>query len=131
MIYFLYQMYARSATGLSPESVVFYGCTDFTISKTNYAYMLRPEAVESFYYLHHLTGDPVYRVSYMCCCCILLRILTNTALYFKEWGWEIFQAIEKYCKTQYGYGKAFPIAARSPQSLVLTDNFDHVCLQRP
>lgn len=59
-------MYARSATGLSPESVVFYGCTDFTISKTNYAYMLRPEAVESFYYLYHLTGDPIYRVSNTC-----------------------------------------------------------------
>lgn len=22
----------------------------------------------------------------------------------KEWGWEVFQSIEKYCKTRYGYG---------------------------
>ena len=44
--------------------------------------MLRPEVIESFYILNKLTGDPVYR----------------------EWGWEIFQYIEKYCKTKYGYG---------------------------
>lgn len=25
----------------------------------------------------------------------------------REWGWEIFQSIEKYCKTTYGYG-SFP-----------------------
>ena len=29
----------------------------------------------------------------------------NFSLYLcREWGWEIFQSIEKYCKTQYGYG---------------------------
>ena len=22
----------------------------------------------------------------------------------KEWGWEVFQSIEKYCKVEYGYG---------------------------
>ena len=63
LAYTCYQMNARSATGLAPESVIFNGCTDFVISKTNPAYMLRPEAVESFYYLYQLTGDPVYRVS--------------------------------------------------------------------
>jgi len=62
LAYTCYQMYARSATGLSPDSVVFNECTDFSISKIKPAYMLRPEAVESFYYLHKLTGDPVYRV---------------------------------------------------------------------
>ena len=35
----------------------------------------------------------------LCCashhCCNLLR---------QEWGWEVFQSIEKYCKTAYGYG---------------------------
>ena len=42
--------------------------------------VLRPETVESFFVLYQLTGDPVYR----------------------EWGWEVFQAIEKYCKTEAG-----------------------------
>ena len=34
------------------------------------------------FYLHQITGNPVYR----------------------EWGWSIFQSIEKYCKVKYGYG---------------------------
>ena len=46
------------------------------------AYFLRPETVETFFILNQLTGDPVYR----------------------EWGWEIFMSIEKFCKTKYGYG---------------------------
>lgn len=25
----------------------------------------------------------------------------------RQWGWEIFESIEKHCKTKYGYG-AFP-----------------------
>ena len=45
-------------------------------------YILRPETVETFFILNQLTGDPVYR----------------------EWGWEIFMSIEKFCKTKYGYG---------------------------
>ena len=45
------------------------------------SYLLRPEAIESFFILYHLTGDPVYR----------------------EWGWEAFQAIERYCRTESGY----------------------------
>ncbi|KAL7522486.1 hypothetical protein ACHAWX_007192 [Stephanocyclus meneghinianus] len=81
LAYTCYQMYARSATGLSPEYVVFSDCNDFEISKTEPSYMLRPEAVETFFYLNKLTGDPIYR----------------------EWGWEVFQSIEKYCKTAYGY----------------------------
>ena len=43
---------------------------------------MRPEVVEAIYYLSFLTGDPIYR----------------------EWSWEIWQSIEKYCKTKYGYG---------------------------
>lgn len=63
LAYTCYQMYARSATGLSPEYVVFSDCNDFEISKTEPSYMLRPEAVETFFYLNKLTGDPIYRVS--------------------------------------------------------------------
>ena len=45
-------------------------------------YILRPEVIESFFVLNQLTGDPIYR----------------------EWGWEIFQAIEHFCKTDIAYG---------------------------
>jgi len=76
--YTCYQMYKRTPTGLGPEIEVMEGNGG---GASNH-YLLRPEAVESFYILNKLTGDPIYR----------------------EWGWEIFQSIEKYCKTAYGYG---------------------------
>lgn len=53
---------------------------DFTVKEGEYK--LRPEVVESLYVLNKLTGDPIYR----------------------EMGWEIFQSIEKYCKTDISYG---------------------------
>ena len=46
------------------------------------SYSLRPEVVESLFVLHQVTGNPVYR----------------------EWGWEIFQAIDTHCKMTYGFG---------------------------
>ncbi|KAI8145813.1 glycoside hydrolase [Fennellomyces sp. T-0311] len=44
-------------------------------------YNLRPETLESIYILYRITGDPVYQ----------------------EYGWEIFQSLEKYCKTEAAY----------------------------
>ena len=43
---------------------------------TVHAYLLRPEAVEAFFVLWRLTGNVRYR----------------------EYGWGVFQAIEKWCK---------------------------------
>jgi Glycosyl hydrolase family 47 len=43
--------------------------------------ILRPEAVESFFYMWRITGEQRYR----------------------EWGWMVFQAFEKYCRTPSGY----------------------------
>ncbi|KAI8073291.1 glycosyl hydrolase family 47-domain-containing protein [Gongronella butleri] len=45
------------------------------------AYHLRPETLESLFVLYRLTGDQKYQ----------------------EYGWEIFEAIEKNCKTASGY----------------------------
>eukprot|EP00934_Nitzschia_sp_Nitz4_P000273 Nitzschia sp. Nitz4//scaffold84_size84139//40957//43015//NITZ4_005198-RA/size84139-augustus-gene-0.39-mRNA-1//1//CDS//3329559033//273//frame0 len=83
LTYTCYQMYARMATGISPEFIQFHEGNDFDVGAGAPHYLLRPEAVESFFVLYHLTGDPVYR----------------------EWGWEVFQAIERYCKTTAGYGQ--------------------------
>lgn len=44
--------------------------------------ILRPETVESLYVAFHLTGDPLYR----------------------EWGWEIFQAFQRWCQVDQGRG---------------------------
>jgi len=62
LTYTCYQMYARSATGISPEFVQFGGSNDFSIPSSAPFYILRPEVVEAFYYLSTLTGDPIYRV---------------------------------------------------------------------
>jgi len=82
LAYTCYQMYARSKTGLSPEIVKFRQGDDFYIEARDAFYILRPEAVESFFILDRLTSDPIYR----------------------EWGWEIFLAIERYCKLPVAYG---------------------------
>jgi len=44
-------------------------------------YPLRPEALESAYILHTLTGDPRY----------------------KAMGWDIFQRIRRWCRNEIGY----------------------------
>jgi len=43
--------------------------------------LLRPETVESLWYMYHLTGNKTYQ----------------------EWGWKIFQAFEKYARVENGY----------------------------
>ena len=75
-------MYARQPTGIAPEYVRFVKGRDMETGSNARFYILRPETVESLFILNYLTGDPVYR----------------------EWGWEIFQAIEKHCRTEVAYG---------------------------
>jgi len=41
----------------------------------------RPETIESLFYLYRVTGDTIYR----------------------EWGWKIFEAFEKYTRLTDGY----------------------------
>lgn len=82
LTYTCYQMYARMETGIAAEYVQFYPNKDFEPGRGARHYLLRPETVESFFILSYLTGDPVYR----------------------EWGWEVFQSIERYCKTDLAYG---------------------------
>ncbi len=42
--------------------------------------LLRPEAIESIFYLWRFTKDPMYR----------------------EWGWKMFLAFEKHCRVASG-----------------------------
>ena len=88
LTYTCYQMYARMNTGISAEFVQFVPDKDFEIGRGAPHYLLRPEAVESFFVLNQLTGDPIYR----------------------EWGWEVFMALEKYCKTEIAYGSLHDVS---------------------
>jgi mannosyl-oligosaccharide alpha-1,2-mannosidase len=85
LMYTCFQMYQRTATGLSPEYVTFGGDADFVVPGQVAFYLLRPEAAESLFVLHQLTGEQVYR----------------------DWGHAMMTSIHRYCRTQYGYG-AFP-----------------------
>ncbi|CAI5723676.1 unnamed protein product [Peronospora destructor] len=71
-----YQFYHRQVTGLSPDRVGF--PTMHAISSN---YILRPETVESLFYLYRVTKNPKYR----------------------EYGWKIFEALETHAKTKHGY----------------------------
>ena len=51
-------------------------------------YGLRPEVAESLFVLHQVTGNPVYR----------------------EWGWKMFQAIDQYCRADYGFAEFNDVA---------------------
>jgi len=74
-----YQMYARQRTGLSPELVRFSSGHMSTDPRAVHN-LLRPEAIESIFYLWRFTKDPMYR----------------------EWGWKMFLAFEKHCRVASG-----------------------------
>lgn len=80
-----YQMYALQPTFLAPE-ITYFNIQEGTAGdmsvKTNDAHnLLRPEFVESLWYMYQITGNQTYQ----------------------QWGWQIFQAFEKYTKVANGY----------------------------
>ncbi|XP_014233670.1 endoplasmic reticulum mannosyl-oligosaccharide 1,2-alpha-mannosidase [Trichogramma pretiosum] len=83
-----YQTYLIHPTGLAAE------LTYFNMQKTDDANhrdmyvrtndahnLLRPEFIESLYYMYYFTGNKTYQ----------------------DWGWRIFQSFENYTKVEHGY----------------------------
>ncbi|KAI1882500.1 hypothetical protein AGOR_G00251400 [Albula goreensis] len=79
-----YQMYAQMETGLSPEIVHFNvqprNGRDVEVKPADRHNLLRPETVESLFYLYRFTQDRKYQ----------------------DWGWEIFQSFNKYTRVPTG-----------------------------
>ncbi|XP_073000348.1 mannosyl-oligosaccharide 1,2-alpha-mannosidase MNS3 [Typha latifolia] len=92
-----FEMYSVTSTGLAPEIAYFHiegdseggpdggnksseYVKDIIIKHNDRHNLLRPETVESFFVLYRITEDPKYR----------------------EWGWQIFEAFEKYTKVDSG-----------------------------
>jgi len=110
-----YEMY-RTPTGLAPEIVYFNLLPgrkdDITIKPLDAHSLLRPEAFESWFYMYRITRDPMYQ----------------------EWGWEAFQAIEKYAKVEHGYSsinncKKIPVVYRNIQeSFFLSESLKYLYL---
>lgn len=90
-----YEMYKRQPTHLAPEATRFnpQGAQGQDMGAWNNAgqYLLRPEAAEAIFYMFYYTGDPKYR----------------------RWAGEIMEAIEKNCRTTYGYSAVSDVR-RSP-----------------
>ncbi|GAB1212382.1 maturation of Asn-linked oligosaccharides protein [Aspergillus terreus] len=86
-----HETYNATLTGIGPESFAWdpnsvpsnqkalYEKAGFYIQSG--AYILRPEVIESFYYAYRITGEEQYR----------------------EWIWNAFVAINKYCRTSSGF----------------------------
>lgn len=95
-----YNMYHRSPTGLSPEAIIYLteesegGLTpangkpnDFEIRSWNYE--LRPEAIESIFYMYYYTKDEKYR----------------------EYAWEMFEAITQHAQVDNGFSTVHNISS--------------------
>ncbi|XP_036162800.1 endoplasmic reticulum mannosyl-oligosaccharide 1,2-alpha-mannosidase isoform X2 [Myotis myotis] len=80
-----YQMNRQMATGLSPEIAHFNlhaqkDQKDVQVKPADRHNLLRPETVESLFYLYRLTGDRTYQ----------------------DWGWEILQSFNAYTRVPSG-----------------------------
>ncbi|CAA0829542.1 Mannosyl-oligosaccharide 1-2-alpha-mannosidase MNS1 [Striga hermonthica] len=74
-----YNFYQSTPTKLAGENYFFNSGQDMSVG-TSWN-ILRPETIESLFYLWRLTGNETY----------------------KEWGWNIFQAFEKNSRVESGY----------------------------
>ncbi|KAE8748620.1 hypothetical protein FOCC_FOCC004631 [Frankliniella occidentalis] len=106
LLYTCYRTYKDQPTGLAAEITYFNlqdtGKDDMFV-KTNDAHnLLRPETLESLYIMYQLTGNTTYQ----------------------NWGWEIFQAFEKYTKTSVGYTSIGNVkSTQSPRPKDMMESF--------
>ncbi|XP_078406448.1 mannosidase, alpha, class 1B, member 1b [Cetorhinus maximus] len=79
-----YQMYAQIETGLSPEIVHFnlspHNSKDVEVKPADRHNLLRPETVESLFYMYRFTRDKKYQ----------------------DWGWKILQNFNKFTRVDTG-----------------------------
>jgi hypothetical protein len=75
-----FEMYNFTKTGLAPE-IVYFNKNGMEIKPMDAHNLLRPETVESLFVMWRVTGDVIYR----------------------EWGWRIFEAFEKWSRVDAGY----------------------------
>ena len=77
-------------------------CIDQKVKPCNPGYyILRPEVIESYFYLWRSTKKQKYR----------------------DWAWEAAQAIEKHCKSNYGYSGLKDVLQSMPQKDNLQRSF--------
>ena len=91
--------------GIEPETLDYK-----TMQVVARSYHLRPEIIESTYYLYHYTGDPEFR----------------------RMGEEMFDDFVKYCRAEAGYTALADVISKQPldemQSFVLAETFKYFYL---
>ncbi|KAJ1535634.1 Mannosyl-oligosaccharide 1,2-alpha-mannosidase IB [Nowakowskiella sp. JEL0078] len=70
-----YRSYTKTSTGIGPDAADEFG------NPWTFTFHLRPEVIESIFYLWRYTHDPIYR----------------------EWGWQIAKSINKWCRLPSGF----------------------------
>ncbi|XP_007169378.1 mannosyl-oligosaccharide 1,2-alpha-mannosidase IB isoform X1 [Balaenoptera acutorostrata] len=108
-----HESYDRTALKLGPESFKFDGAVEaVAVRQAEKYYILRPEVIETYWYLWRFTHDPRYR----------------------EWGWEAALAIEKYCRVNGGFSGVKDVYSSTPmhddvqQSFFLAETLKYLYL---
>uniref|UniRef100_A0A0K0FJE2 alpha-1,2-Mannosidase n=1 Tax=Strongyloides venezuelensis TaxID=75913 RepID=A0A0K0FJE2_STRVS len=122
-------LFYNNPTGLGPEIAHFHEKEgkeqDIYIKPLDAHSLLRPETVEGWFYLYRITGNKKYQ----------------------DWAWDMFQAIEKYAKLEFGYSsvsnvKKIPVTYKDMMEsfflsetlkylyLILSDNQDILPLDK-
>ncbi|XP_004614481.1 mannosyl-oligosaccharide 1,2-alpha-mannosidase IB [Sorex araneus] len=108
-----HESYDRTALKLGPESFKFDGAVEAVAVRQNEKYyILRPEVIETYWYLWRFTHDPRYR----------------------QWGWEAALAIEKYCRVSSGFSGVKDVYSSTPthddvqQSFFLAETLKYLYL---
>nr|XP_051713315.1 mannosyl-oligosaccharide 1,2-alpha-mannosidase IB isoform X4 [Oryctolagus cuniculus]XP_051713316.1 mannosyl-oligosaccharide 1,2-alpha-mannosidase IB isoform X4 [Oryctolagus cuniculus]XP_051713317.1 mannosyl-oligosaccharide 1,2-alpha-mannosidase IB isoform X4 [Oryctolagus cuniculus]XP_051713318.1 mannosyl-oligosaccharide 1,2-alpha-mannosidase IB isoform X4 [Oryctolagus cuniculus]XP_051713319.1 mannosyl-oligosaccharide 1,2-alpha-mannosidase IB isoform X4 [Oryctolagus cuniculus] len=108
-----HESYDRTALKLGPESFKFDGAVEaVAVRQAEKYYILRPEVIETYWYLWRFTHDPRYR----------------------QWGWEAALAIEKHCRVRGGFSGIKDVYSSTPthddvqQSFFLAETLKYLYL---
>ncbi|XP_048004530.1 endoplasmic reticulum mannosyl-oligosaccharide 1,2-alpha-mannosidase isoform X1 [Leguminivora glycinivorella] len=99
-----YLTYKAHPTFLAPEITHFNlaSATSDMYTKTADAHsLLRPEFIESLFYMYQLTGNTTYQ----------------------DWGWQIYQGFEKYAKVPNGYTSLANVKSEKPVQRDMMESF--------
>ncbi|XP_061729539.1 endoplasmic reticulum mannosyl-oligosaccharide 1,2-alpha-mannosidase [Cydia pomonella] len=99
-----YLTYKAHPTFLAPEITHFNlaSATSDMYTKTADAHsLLRPEFIESLFYMYQITGNTTYQ----------------------DWGWQIYQGLEKYAKVPNGYTSLANVKTEKPVQRDMMESF--------
>jgi mannosyl-oligosaccharide alpha-1,2-mannosidase len=109
--------YRHSPNGIMPEMFEMASCPSTSacpydesrsfahpgfVSVRDHRYMLRPEAIESVFYMYRITGDK----------------------YYQDVAWEMFQAIDSLSRTQYANAAIRDVMKKDGSELDKTDSME-------